>query len=352
MTLQKITIGMVIVGMVCAGLWKSPVGAAFPALNEANTGQRVHVGEFAISGPYTHENLTVFLIHGQDRFTERKLLTLQEAIAQKKVTVYETGNVNELVIENLSQDVNIYIQSGDIVKGGKQDRVISIDFIVPPRSGKLPVAAFCVEHGRWSQRQGEAADHFAASQEQVASKDLKLAVKERRQQAAVWQEVAIVQDKLEKNAGQSVRSAQSASSLQLSLENKKVREMTERYIQTLAPITEGHSDVIGYAFAINGQINSADVYASSQLFRKLWPKLLKSSAVEAMAELQPGKTSKPVSADAVKNLLVEAERGNVSDQQTAGHLKLVTRGTARAVLFETRDREQKDGWIHRNYVAK
>ena len=80
-------------------------------------------------------------------FEGKTFLTLQEAMVQKKVVVYETKSVNELSIQNIS-DEDIYVQSGDIVKGGQQDRMIGVDLIVPRRSGKMPIAAFCVEHGQ------------------------------------------------------------------------------------------------------------------------------------------------------------------------------------------------------------
>src|SRR5262245_46854124 len=99
--------------------------------------------EYRLSGPYTHKNLTVFLVHGKDQ-SNKTFLTLQEALAQKKVRVYETKNVNELAIRNLSNQ-DVYVQAGDIVRGGEQDRMISVDFIVPPKSGRMPIAAFCVE---------------------------------------------------------------------------------------------------------------------------------------------------------------------------------------------------------------
>ena len=51
---------------------------------------------YRISGPYTHKNLTVFLVHGKDLLPGRNFLTLQEALAQKKVRVFETKDVNEL----------------------------------------------------------------------------------------------------------------------------------------------------------------------------------------------------------------------------------------------------------------
>src|SRR6185369_15427607 len=64
---------------------------------------------YRLSGPYTHGNLTVFLVHGKD-LTNKNFLTLQEALAQKKVRVYETKDVNELAIRNLSNQ-DIYVQA-------------------------------------------------------------------------------------------------------------------------------------------------------------------------------------------------------------------------------------------------
>src|SRR5689334_9506118 len=154
---------------------------------------RPQTSNYRLSGPYTHKNLTVFLIHGKDQ-TSKTFLTLQEALAQKKVKVYETKDVNELAIRNLSNQ-DIYVQSGDIVRGGDQDRMISMDFIVPPRSGRMPIAAFCVESGRWSKRGNEQSAEFSSSDNSIATKDLKLAAKRERSQEAVWKNVKAAQDK-------------------------------------------------------------------------------------------------------------------------------------------------------------
>ena len=88
-----------------------------------------------ISGPFTHENLSVFLIHGPNK-TAKSLLTLEEAIDERKVIVYETRDVNELAIENVSNG-DVFIESGDIVKGGAQDRTLKDDLILPFKSGKV-----------------------------------------------------------------------------------------------------------------------------------------------------------------------------------------------------------------------
>src|ERR1041384_3365029 len=253
---------------------------------------------YRLSGPYTHKNLTVFLIHGKDQ-TTKTFLTLQEALAQKKVKVYETRDVNELAIRNLSNQ-DIYVQSGDIVRGGDQDRMISMDFIVPPRSGRMPIAAFCVESGRWSKRGSEESAVFTSSDNSIAPKELKLAATSAHSQQAVWETVSAAQEKLSRNVGRSVNSQVSETSFELSIENSRVKETSAAYINSLAGILKNQSDVIGYVFAINGKVNSADVYASYALFAKLWPKLLKASTVEAIAELnQHSDDTKPVASEAV-----------------------------------------------------
>jgi hypothetical protein len=311
-------------------------------------------GDYKISGPYTHENLTIFLVHGKDTITGKKFLTLQEAMQQKVVIVHETQDVNELAIENVSDDEEVYVQSGDIVKGGQQDRVLAVDLIVPPRSGKVPIAAFCVESGRWSKRGQESAGKFESSNERLATRDLKLAANKTKSQTEVWAKVTEAQVKLSNNVGGSVNASASESSLQLSLENKKVQEVTDNYIKKLSGIINGKSDVIGFAFAINGKLNSSDVYGSNALFQKLWPKLLKASAVEALAELQKGAKFETVRADSVKEFFADAEDGKPSDTAVSPRVKMVTRETDENILFETRDQKQgsEGGVVHRSYVKK
>jgi hypothetical protein len=306
---------------------------------------------YRLSGPYTHKNLTVFLVHGKDQIPGKTFLTLQEALAQKKVIVYETKAVNELAIKNLSNQ-DVYVQAGDIVRGGEQDRMMSMDFIVPPKSGRIPIAAFCVESGRWSKRGTEQAGSFSSSENSVSTKELKLAAKRSNSQSAVWENVSVAQTKLSKNVGASVNSSISSSSLELSVENTKVQESAASYINALSGILQRTNDVIGYAFAINGQVNSADVYASEALFAKLWPKLLKASAVEAIAELQKDQRPQLITEETILAFLANSEKGFAKEKDVTARVRLLTREDERSIFFETRDRHQKDAWIHRNYIRK
>jgi hypothetical protein len=368
--------------LACASSTEAQLGGP-----ENKPPEQFAASNYVVSGPYSHKNLTIFLLHGADQRQDKTPLTLQEAMERKMVVVHETGDVNNLAIENLS-DEEVYVQSGDIVKGGRQDRVLALDLIVAPKSGKIQIASFCVEQGRWSGRGNEMAVAFGSSEKALSSKDLKIAAKHSASQGEVWNKVEQSQAKLSAGviaadaapapakppppseaqvaAGGgagiaapapgaydfSVRSSLSSSSLQLSLENKNLKQATDDYLKILLPIVEGKNDVIGYVFAINGQINSADVYSSHALLKKLWPKLIESSATEAVGEFEKGKTYDQVKAEAVKVFLMDAESGKASEKEVTSRMTSVKRETEKNLFFETRDRSHSKKWLHRNYLAK
>lgn len=304
---------------------------------------------YKISAPYTYKNLTIFLIHGKDQSAKKNILTLQEAMERKIFVVYETSNVNELAVENLSKEFDVFIQSGDIVKGGKQDRVLAISIIIPARSGRILIQAFCVESDRWTKRGDEETSKFSTSNDRIVTKGLKLAANKSRSQSEVWDKVEEAQEKLSQNVGGSVNSADSKTSLQLSLENKKVAATIDEYVKKLSQITAGKPDVIGYAFAVNGEINSADIYVSNALFKKLWLKMLKASAIEAVSESDKKKSAFEVKSGAVKTFLADAEKGKSEEKAVSNRVKVITRENKENVVFETRD-EKQNAVIHKSYV--
>jgi hypothetical protein len=314
---------------------------------------RTEAGEIKLSGPYTHKNLTVYLIHGEDRIKDKEFVTLQEALELKKITIYETGNVNSLIVENNS-DLVIYIHSGDIIKGGKQDRMVPHDIILPPRCGKITISVFCVEQGRWRQRGKENVAAFAESGNAVAGRELKLAARLTGEQREVWDKVSKEQAKLTANAGLRVETLESSSSMELTLSDKKVQDAAEEYVKALSGIIEGKKDAIGFVFAINGKPNSADVYACNSLFRKLWPKLIKAASIEAVAEYRKDQTFKEVAADAIKEFMADAEKGKKTSKEVAKDVTMEVRETKENVLFRTRAagaaKEYDD--VHTNYVRK
>ena len=306
---------------------------------------------YKISAPHSYKNLTIFLIHGRDESSGKNVLTLQEAMEMKVLRVYETSDVNELAVENISKQFDVFIQSGDVVKGGKQDRVLSVSIIIPARSGRILISAFCVESGRWKQRGDEDSGQFSSSNDRLVTKDLKLAANKSSSQQEVWAKVGEAQKRLSQNVGAPVAARDSATSLQLSLENKKVAATSAEYMRKLQSLIDGKSDVIGYAFAINGKLNSADIYASNALFKKLWMKMLKATTIEAVAEFNDKPIVSTAKSGDVSSFLDDSDKAKAEEKAASGSARITTRENKDNILFESRDERRKE-IIHRSYVKK
>ncbi len=304
--------------------------------------------DYKVSKAFTHKNLSIFLIQGEDQYKKDNILTLNEALENKEFVVYETSDVNELMVQNLSKTNDVFIQSGDIVKGGKQDRVLAVSIIIPANSGKIKIQAYCVESGRWQKRGEEKNETFSSSNERIVSKELKIAANKTKSQQEVWNAVSKTQDELSTTVGAKVNAEQSSTSLQLSLENEKVRENVDKYLDELTDIVDGKKNIIGYAFAINGRINSADIYVSNSLFKKLWPRMLKAAAVEAVAKSNETAYS-TVTPDNVLAFLTDSQKGKSTEEVVSSGSKIITRESKENVGFEAVDSNRKLV-IHRNYV--
>jgi hypothetical protein len=315
----------------------------------------MNLNQLSIAGPYTHENLSIFLFAGADDFDGNRFIPLDEALEQKCVTVHETGNVGQLEVENLSQLFDLYIQAGDVVKGGRQDRTLGVDFVLPAKSGRVPIPSFCVESGRWHRRAGEDVGSFSSSKSYLASKKLRMAAKLSKSQGEVWQKVAETQEDLSASLDKPLYAAASPTSYQLSVEDEDLQKRKESYRAVLAKIIDEKPDAVGYAFVINGAINTADTYGSGLLFRKLWNKLLDATVVEAISEShrKSAQQTEPITADAIREWFTEADRGELSDrQEVPPRVRVETRRSKKCVLFDTCDHGLGDAVLHRNLIAQ
>src|SRR5215469_17558257 len=156
-------LGISALGMAALGLWWwPPLGA---------TSSEKPPGEWQLIEPVSYENLTVFPVVASAGFDTSAFVTLEDGLAGGEVTVreqsaeslhrnrdgsqpvaqnYRGPSVNQLVLVNHSKRP-LLLLAGELVSGGKQDRVIAKDRIVAPFGEPLPLDVFCVEHGRWSQ---------------------------------------------------------------------------------------------------------------------------------------------------------------------------------------------------------
>jgi hypothetical protein len=330
--------------------------------------------DYRVTGPVVHENLAIYLVRGRSAAGPVPL-TLDEALKKRSVNVHETGSVNELQIENLGDD-EVFVQSGDIVKGGQQDRVLTVSLLLPPKSGRVPIASFCVEQGRWTARGKEDVKTFATASAALPSREAKIAMKApvtasadlnpsarpgvrttrsyaaedtSQRQQEVWRRVRSVQEKLSNNVGAPVYATAWQTSLQLALENEKLKEAQASYVSALNSAGEKDDDVVGFVFAVNGRLNSAEVYPSNGLFRKMWPKLLQASVTEAIGHRNAGAEPVP-SGEIARAFLEEAAKGKASEKPLPAQVMLEVRDADKAFYFETR--RVSGAFVHRSYLAK
>ena len=108
------------------------------------------------------------------------------------------------------------------------------------------------------------------------------------------------------------------------------------------------TDVVEYALALNGQVKGADLYASPELFRSMWPKLPKSSAIEALRLGHQGNDS-PGNATGVVAFLRRTNSNQETTTAVDSRTKLVKRDGLHQSWVESRDGIT---WVHRSVVRK
>lgn len=311
-----------------------------------------------LSGPAVYDNVAIYFVHDTTE-TVPVPLTLEEAVAGGAVSIHETGTVNQLQINN-GGATEVFVQAGDLVKGGLQDRVLSADLLLPPRSGEVVLTVFCVESGRWRARGAEDVGKFSSAKSAMPSHAAKVKMRAAAPwhkesgwqagptQAEIWAEVHNTQSKLAKSVGASVRACASLSSLQLSLETNELNAARAPFSEALRGAGDSSTDTVGATFMINGKIRSSDIYASNALFRKMWPKLLSAAAADAISEKDAPATVAPT-LDAVQTFLRSALSLPESERRMNHHTRLATRQDDDLLYAELR---RADGtWVHRNYLA-
>ena len=181
-----------------------------------------------------------------------------------------------------------------------------------------------------------------------------MAAKLSKSQGEVWQKVAETQEDLSESLDKPLCAAASPTSYQLTVEDEDLQKRKETYRTALAKILDDQPRAVGYAFVINGEINTADAYGSGVLFRKLWSKLLDAAVLEAIGELRrKSETLKTaVTSDVIQQWFVEAESAGVSGQQEVPpRVRVDTRRGGKTIVFDTCDHGFNDAVLHKNLVT-
>ena len=258
--------------------------------------------EYKVLPPVTKGSLSLFPIVGGPEVNTAQLLTLDEGVRSGAVIVTEAGQlqglrrgsnwrptsggeVNRLVLVNNSNRP-LLLLAGEVVTGGKQDRVIGVDRIVPPKSDPIDLSVFCVEHGRWT----ASSDVFLSMKSQMAQPSVRMPAMAARDQASVWAKVASAAGAMAAAAPQAAPAIHGTTSYAKVMENpeveKKVASVAADYDGLLHELRKVGAK--GVVVAINGHITWADVFASTDLLEKYWQKLIRSYAAESLTQTSSG----------------------------------------------------------------
>jgi len=313
----------------------------------AKAGEMHSASGYKVLAPIRHGNLTVFPVVAQKAHDTGDFLTLDEGLRSGDVVVSEYGSVrpmirrrtpqfipnpsggaevNRLVLVNNSQRP-LLLLAGEIVTGGKQDRVIGKDRLVPAESDPIDLGVFCVEPGRWVWTSSKFGAGYGGGVVPMAAPGVRSKAMADKDQTKVWAEVRRAQNQAAAGiAGGAPTAAetvevQSTTSYARVMDNKAVRKQVDSIAVPIENSYRGlmkqlrDQNALGVVVAVNGEIIWADIFASTDLLQKYWPKLVRSYASEAMVTRTKSKDVDERSAQAFldnmegKREVVESEPG-------------------------------------------
>jgi hypothetical protein len=266
----------------------------------------MHRSPFQFIAPIQHENLTIQFLLGSS--VPPAYLTLAEGCRLNIVEILETGTVGRLTVHNRSPKKPLFIQLGELLKGGLQDRTIATDLILNPGELYESLSVYCVEQARWSKRREEDHKKFVSTQDFVATKPLRSSLERRDDQRAVWEAVASVKDNMSQQLSGYIESAVSPSSLQLSLEDSALQKNVQQWFRTISGQTSVEPTTLGVAIGINNRLEKIEWYGHTRLFRLLWPGLLRAAILEALLEKAPPGKPRPFDEVRFADLLTRLQK--------------------------------------------
>ena len=294
---------------------------------EAEAGQMAPAVDYKVLAPIRHGNLTVFPVMASTSHDTGGFLTLDEGLRSGEVEVTESGivrgmirrrppqggvlnptypvrdgaQVNKLVLVNNSKRP-LLLLAGEIVTGGKQDRVIGKDRIVPAGSDPIDLDVFCVEPGRWVGHSEKFV--YGSVNGAMAAPSVRGRAMAEKDQQKVWAEVGKAKEGMAMvlrtpsaaapSAPEAAQQVDSMTSYARVMQNDEVktrvdslaRPIEQEYQSTIQQLRDRNA--VGVVVAVNGEIVWADLFASTSLLEKYWPKLVRSYASEAVVTRAKG----------------------------------------------------------------
>jgi len=319
---MAMAVAMMATGLV-AGRWERPV--------QAGGTESI----YKVLKPIESGNLLLFpVVRTDGKAVGAQFLTLDEGLKSGEVEVTEAGNVRGLVRSRGGATTNRYtgdrvntlvlvndskrpllLLAGEIVTGGKQDRVIAKDRIVPVGADPIDLSVFCIEHGRWT----ESSSKFGTAGKSPAmgfmvQPTVRQEAMVAKSQQQVWDSVGGAVTAMAAAAapakpaalppsanqtvtvdgysgalqmderGRSLGTTSYAKAMQNSAVSAKVDEESagtmQNRDQVLATLRQEHA--VGVVVALRGEIIWADLFSDPELLARYWTKLVRSYAAEGL----------------------------------------------------------------------
>lgn len=232
-------------------------------------------------------------VHIEDHKGLANYKNLKEAIDIKGFRITEHkpfgrfedyGAVNNLTVQNKSTDT-VYLMAGDMVQGGKQDRVLAQDMVLPPRT-LANIEVFCVEKNRWNYRGTD--DEIETDEDlrrnkkviafsgyyNVVSNDVRKKVKHEKDQQMVWAAVGDIT---------TTNNAKSSTGTYAALEDsKEFTKERNQYLAFFEDKMERTDNVIGMVVVSGNEVLGTDMFNHPNLFKKQYKVLLHSYVTDAI----------------------------------------------------------------------
>jgi hypothetical protein len=249
---------------------------------------------------------------------QQRASTSNHAPSQLRGAYRSAGpSVGQLVVENKG-DLPILVLAGTVVKGGRQDRQVSQDFVVGPKE-VVAIDAFCVEHGRWNpQREGiDTGGRFKAVKT-LANGEVRAAGQYQRDQHQVWSKVGEVNKAHGKSA--------STGTLMATVDDGELaarrESMAKQLLDHLARV-ESAGSVVGLAYAIDGKMRGARWFFNHSLFVQHGETLVNTAVLDAVTAAagrkRAGQPEQPGACDPeeVGKFIARIEAGAAQQRDTA-----------------------------------
>ena len=343
-------------------------------------------GDWRLLDPVTYQNLTIFPVVAASSYDTRGFLTLDQGLATGDVVVREQGSqgmarnrdgrdgilrpadsngasVNQLVLINRGKRP-LLLLAGELVSGGKQDRIIGKDRLVPVGADPLPLDVFCVEHGRWSAgatfTDAKTIVHPSVREQAALERDqgkVWSAVRSGTTAEAIGQMSAAVPSPAVLAApaiSRTIEEDAPTESYQKIYESRTVSHSADTYVEEIerrfSRVTSGLKGerVVGVIVAYGHEVAWSDIFASGDLVHTYWNKLLRSYVVEALA--RPGYRQAASRDDAEEFL--RRLNGRVVEETEPGVYRWRQINEGRLSLIELDALDPKILTLHRLFIRR